>query len=353
MAKHNPVLIHTPVKGVDVEGNELTVKQSVPAQMELFQTFFTSDTESQSNTVELYDVLPLYTASRKIAGMREHGKYLPTLEREFKHRGDLYHLSLSPARIKNKNGEEKEYYPSEREELIEQALRKLCLRQNQGLYLDDMAGVRFYLRELRNELSSMGHDIKYPSLIEGLSVCRRASMRLMKHGKQKSLLDASIFPILMLNSREDWEKSPASAKCYVQFNPLITASIQSLSFRQFNYVTSMHITSMLGRWMYRRISHNYTNASYVHPYTIKASTIVRDSGMNVGTFRKAVQMIESVLEDFKKQRILSGYDKEQSHILTEKNRQKLSDVMYRLYPSMQLKDDIITANKRNQCLTKA
>jgi hypothetical protein len=87
-----------------------------------------------------------------------------------------------------------------------------------------------------------------------------------------------IFPTLLIASRMDWLAAPQEAKCYVQFNPLVTACINHLTYRQFDYILYMEYKHRLSRWLYKRLAHNYVQASLIHPYTIKMSTILRDSG---------------------------------------------------------------------------
>jgi hypothetical protein len=51
-----------------------------------------------------------------------------------------------------------------------------------------------------------------------------------------------------------------------------------LTYRQFDYDTHMRYTHRLSRWLHKRLAHNYTQAGFLHPYTIRLSTILRDSG---------------------------------------------------------------------------
>ena len=56
------------VTGIDVgQGNPVTLQKSSPTQLTLWQTFLPGDskTEDYSNTVELYDAVPKYFASKK------------------------------------------------------------------------------------------------------------------------------------------------------------------------------------------------------------------------------------------------------------------------------------------------
>jgi len=77
---------------------------------------------------------------------------------------------IRPARIIYKNGDQKEYYPSPREELVEEDLRKIACDRLKGVYLDDGAGVQFTLYELKKELRERGHDINSVDLVESLKI---------------------------------------------------------------------------------------------------------------------------------------------------------------------------------------
>ena len=72
--------------------------------------------------------------------------------------------------------------------------------------------------------------------------------------------------MVMISSRKDWKADPKNTRCYVQFNPLVTASIEALTYRQFDYETLMSYTSQLSRWFHKRLYHNYINAGMLNPY---------------------------------------------------------------------------------------
>jgi hypothetical protein len=139
MPKHRSAAVQTDrVKGKDINGQVVTLERTQPRQLSLFQTFL-SDEERYSNTIELYDAVPKYFSNHKImASMREGGKYLPVLKREFEHKSDTYILHVRPARLLYPNGAEMEHYPSPREELVEEALRKIASDRVKGVYLDSL-----------------------------------------------------------------------------------------------------------------------------------------------------------------------------------------------------------------------
>ncbi len=64
----------------------------------------------------------------QLSEIRINDIYLPVITREFQHKGNSYQVEIRPARItyKNRKEKEKEFYPTYREELIEEALRKIA-----------------------------------------------------------------------------------------------------------------------------------------------------------------------------------------------------------------------------------
>ena len=60
---------------------------------------------------------------------------------------------------------------------------------------------------------------------------------------------------------------------------LISKSVNELTYRQFNYGVLMSLPTQLARWLHKRLSHNYINASHLDSYDILFSSIQRDSGL--------------------------------------------------------------------------
>jgi hypothetical protein len=343
------------VTGIDVgQGNPVTLQKSNPTQLTLWQTFLPGDakTEDYSNTVELYDAVPKYFASKKrMAEQRQDGRFLNSLKQLFRHKGKDYVVKITPARIEEKDGSEKEYYPSWREELVEEALKKLACDQLNGVYLNGMAGVQFTLYELRKELKSRGHDIHLDDLLKSLMICRRAHIAITTRADDGSevFMDSSIFPMLLVSKRREWEKNPKGTRCYVQFNPLVTQSITRCTYRQFDYITFMAFQHQLARWFHKRLSHNYTQASVLTPYEIKMSTIVRDSALvNARRVRDQARYIAESLDELQAKQVLLHYKKK----MVEGKRGKIEDILYSLIPDPSFSDQIRKANARYKFLVK-
>ncbi|HEY5864672.1 MAG TPA: hypothetical protein VI542_03835 [Candidatus Tectomicrobia bacterium] len=330
------------VKGKDVNGNVVTLERTHPRQLALFQTFV-SDEDRYSNTIELYDAVPKYFSNPKLmASLRKDGKFLLALTREFEHKGERYTLHVRPARLIYKNGDQKEYYPSPREELVEEALRKIACDRLKGVYLDDAAGVQFTLYELKKELRERGHDINSVDLVESLKICNLTNISIQT-ADGKAIIQSPIFPTLLIASREDWLAEPKQAKCYVQFNPLVTACINRITYRQFDYILYMTYKHRLSRWLYKRLAHNYVQAGVLTPYTIRLSTILRDSGSHQSERGKDNRKrVEEALEELKEKRVLIRYEAE----ILRGQRAKVLDAKYILYPDMDFITEVKRANSR-------
>jgi hypothetical protein len=328
-------------------GNVVTLTKTLPAQLSLFQTFLDGDVDPYSNTIEFYDVVPKYFASKKrMAELRKDGVFLPTLTHDFRHNDAWYTVEIAPARLKDKRGVEKEYYPTQREELVEEALKKIACDKLNGVFLNGQAGVQFTLWELREELRRQGHGMSWPDLITSLQICRKASISITgKDAPSELYLSSSIFPILSLVGRRDWEADPKQTRCYVQFNPLVTHSLNKLTYRQFNYTTFMGLTRQLSRYLFKRLSHVYTNAAWDRPYHILLSTLVRDTQLiNARRLRDQMRYVDAVMTEFKEKYIIVSFEKE----VRTGERNAIVDVKYTLYPDMLFTSEMKKANRRNQ-----
>jgi hypothetical protein len=330
------------INGKNVDGKEITLARSRPLQLQLFQTFLPEDQDKYSNTIELYDAIPKYFPTKHVGGRRVHSTYLPILTRIFEHKTEEYKLEIRPARLSHKDGTEREYYPTHREELVEDALRRIACDRLNGVFLDDRAGVQFTLYELKKELKARGHSLNLPDIVEALRICNASSLTLLNKAGT-AIVQSPIFPVLLIASKQEWLNSPKSTRCYVQFNPLVTASINHISYRQYDYLTYMSYKHRLSRWLHKRLSHNYTQASLMTLYKIRMSTILRDSGSYFNPRGNTnAREIEKALKELIEGDILMSYKEE----FQRGQRNKIVDIMYTLYPSITFTNEVKKANAR-------
>lgn len=314
-------------------------RQEKPVQLTFFELIL-PDQRRYSNTIELYDFIPKYHWGK---AQRINGQFLKQLEREFVCRTKHYRVKIKPASIEDKDGVERYYYPSQREELVEDALRKFVC-EGHGFFLDDEAGVSFTLYQLQQELAQRGHTFNLDELKTALLICANTKLEIKSEDGSVTIV-SSIFQTLGLKTREDWQRFGQKTRAHVQFNPLVTQSIKSRNFRQLDYDRSMSFKSVIARQLHKRMSHHYTQASWQLPYTINLLTIIRDFGLT--KYEKLPNNLRDViagLEEMKKADVIMSYEVEK--ITDEKRRNKLLDAQFTLLPHPSFSGTQKAANKR-------
>jgi hypothetical protein len=320
-------------------------RQTHPEQMLLFQlTSSSPEARRYSNTIELYDAIPKYHWGN---AERIQGEFLRNLDREFEHRGTRYRVTISPAKIRARNGKEKDYYPSQREELVEDALRKLAC-DGKGVFLDDQAGVVFSLYELQRELESMGHGYNIAEIKDALMICAKASLELTNE-EGTAVVVSNLFETLGLQTREDRKNGGAKSKSFVRFNMLVTLSIKNQTFRRINYEKCMAYRSVIARRLHKRMSHYYTQASMAHPYTILLSTIIRDFGIKeYDQIRVNLFKVQEALEEMKDQEVINDYKVEK--IYSKERKNKIVDAKFTIFPHLSFVQEMVNSNAQQKRL---
>lgn len=310
-----------------------------PFQLELFELTDPEETP-YSNSVELYDAIPKFHWG---GVKRIEGKFLDTIARDFMHRGRMYKVQVSPARITGRGGVSRDHFPGVREELVEDALRKL-VAEGHGVFLDDAASVvGFTLYELQKELEKRGHGYKLADIKEALLVCAGTSIELSSADGETTMV-SHMFETLGLQTREDWKKQGKKAKAFVRFNTLVTQSIKNRTFRQINYAQSMAYKKTLARWFHKRLSHYFVQADHTNFYHLLLTTIIRDSGMKqYPRLTDNLREVKKALDEVVAAGVLDKYEIEKIH---GRPRSKIVDVKFLLHPSFKFVREMKQANKR-------
>lgn len=316
-------------------------EKSKPVQLELFELMNPAE-KDYSNTIELYDFMPKYVWG-KVERIQE--KFLEPIEREFNCRGQTYQVRIAPARIKDSDGVSRDYFPGKREELVEDALRKIATA-GQGIFLDDEAGVTFTLYQLQQELKRTGHSYSITQIKEALMVCVGTNLQLTDTTGQ-DVLASSIFDTIGLQTREDWEGQGEKTKAFVRFNAMVTTSIRRRTFRQFNYEISMSYQNVISRQLHKRISHHFTQAGFAKPFTILLSTVIRDFGLTAyEKISHNLRDVKKALNEMVEKSVLFKFEQEKIH--DENKRNKIADVRLILHPHPSFISEVIGANKKQK-----
>jgi hypothetical protein len=179
-------------------------------QLSLFQDFLCNTNEERdrlSNAIDLWDSVPRYSVNRKAANKaRENGEFPETYMTAFQHRGRSYGCTISPANVKDLEGNRGYFYPGATEELVEDALRKLATDQHSGFFdkPNYRSGVVFSLYALREELAKRGHARSYQQIVMALNILSGSIIEIeSKNGeKGEALVKSPYLPSLVAVSKK-------------------------------------------------------------------------------------------------------------------------------------------------------
>ena len=320
-------------------------------QLNLFQGFLANtgdEREALSNAVDLWDSIPRYAVSRvRMNALRTPEGFLAVMELPFHYRGRELTARIYPAQVKGGEGKWTSYYPSAREELVEHALRKISTEQQAGFFDQPSyrSGARFSLHQLRQELEQQGHSLRYDELVQALDILSLSSIEIEGTTAEgdEAFARSTYLAALSGVRRRDYE-ADRSAKWAAQFHPLVTQSIDQVTYRQFNYQRLMRCSTQLSRWLIGQLVLKYTQAALSNSFEMRYSTIKRDSALLNGykKERQAVAALDAAWQELKSLGALTLVKRAELRGL----RSKLEDVTYTLHPSREFTTEQKAANRR-------
>ena len=284
-------------------------------------------------------------------------------------RGKHYLAEILPAQIKDvKSGRERLVFPGSREELVERALRFIAVQQIAKIKLtaDLQTGgqaitVFFSLSMLRRHLEELGHGFKLNEIKEALDILSGTMIELSsgeedhlesKKGKwanrRKNFIKATILSNYS-GAFDHCDISGEKSHAAMTFHPLASQAILGLAYFPINHTR----VSTLKRPLTSRISHNYRQArksGYVHNegYHIALKTILEERGLpRKSRLRDNVDSVREALAEMTQRRILAemqAYDEKLTYAST-KGRPKIVEAVWRLFPSCQFVDEVISGNR--------
>ena len=326
---------------VDVEDIEGLPDWSDDDQTEQMELFASATSEHTTNTIHLYDIAPKYTYDN-----RER----PVHESAFARRGMRvsnfeYEVEVQAARIERAPNDEVLMYPSEREEFIEDSLRKLATTGN-GVFINGEAGVRFTLYQLRNELKKHGHTYSWDQLREGLYVLRRAGLKITSKKTGESWEENFLSRLVEGGSRVS-EDGTRYEPWYASFHKLVTKSIIDLTYRQMNYPRLMAIKGQLARYIYKRMVSLYTFADMDKPYQPSLLQIMEESGRGMSPeMKNNIKAVNRAFDQLREE----GAILKAEEVQRLRKGNKVINIRYNLYPTKALVDEIIAANRQQKAL---
>ncbi len=302
---------------------------------QLMLSLFENDNSQYSNLIDIYDMLPKYTPfDRKSTDLAQAERV-----RECRLGNISYKVIIRPAIMRDEERNQNILiYPGEREELIEFALRKFAV-EGQAKLNGEEIGVSFTLYQLQNELKKRKHSYSFGEIREGLLVLRGATLECYS-ADGSTVISSGFFSTVALTTREDWKKNGKS-NCIAIFNPLVTRSVMTMSWRPYNYIVNMAMNSPLARFLHKKMSHNYRQASVDVPYSFHLVRFLAESERGLSKrMSENVRAMKNALEHGIKHKVIQKYDFDKIQ-----DGKAILDVKITIYPHQDFVNDIIAANK--------
>ena len=321
--------------------NEYRKSRDKTLELSTLPNLYDSIRDNYSTTTELYDIVPKYIHD-DVEKLRTSDGLLKPITRNFVFKKQEMVLNIIPAYLFDK---QKACFPSVREEIIEDVLKKLATDPAKNEFLDNRLSVKFTLYELWKELKQIKHEYSYAQIRESLQILAKTNLEI-SNSDDKISFCSNMFETLgriNCNSKEENEISEEeySKKViyFVRFNSLVSESIKNKTWRIINYKQCMSYKKVVSRWLHKRISNMFLIGDVKVPYHILLSTIIRDSGMaEYKQLRDSKRHVISCLEEMIK---VGSIDRYEMETVYDKHKQnKIEDVKFSLYISQSFYDDI-------------
>ena len=351
-------------------------------QYDLFTTFFGTDETQFSNTIELWDAIPKYAVSARSQNelRSKDGRLLPhkqpfvyatriggqRVERTC--RVEIQPVFIENAVVDKQTGKTRgvDFYPSVDEELVEEVIRKIFADQRCGLHDPGQPSswVRFSLKQIARELKKQRRSRSTIEIRQSLEILKKCHIALYIENNKDPIYSGPILSEVLVAPNEQL-LDDSSLTWIVRLPSLVSESVNAISYRQFNYGLLMTMKSQLARWLHKRLSHNYTNASRIDPYMILLSTIERDSGLlsftrtvktksrttGIETIRtspytvRKIKTLETAFEELAKHSVIletNGWERVKEH----RKGKQVTDILYSLRAHPRFVTEVKAANAR-------
>lgn len=317
-------------------------EDSSDQQFDLFKSFVSNDASEASNSMEIWESIPKYffTASQVSKIVPEKGQPDP-FEWSYTNRGRGFKVVVQPALIKEKDGSYKAYFPSSKEELIENALIKILSEQDYGGHSSkkNETWVRFSLRMIYKELKKAKKTEDINRIKLGIKILSRCVISVYDDNDNE-VWSGQILQDLITQTRSDYLEN-GNALHVARLPIFISRAITNLEVRQYNYKRSMGLKGQLARWIHKRLVHRYTYASLVKSHNFKFSSLKQSGLLQLKTEADARKKVIKALDELKDNNIINGYE-----VLPYKQGKKVIDVKYVLQASIDFISEQKASNKR-------
>lgn len=338
---------------------EISAKNSAQLSLWNFLIDPINDAGKVTKAIQLWDGLPIYTTSkRKQSADRNEDGVLKPIEFEFEAilpvgqsiesfnsgtkepatRIEVGKIEISPAILKvGKNKDIKYFFPSDREQKIEHALRVISLRaENREIKQEGLIVVNFTLNMIRTLLSEHKCFMTIAEIVESLYILKKADLKIKTETFE---YNGGVLIELGITTKEKYEENPHQ-ECFATFNRTISNEIINGLNREIMLAPCFQLTG-LSKWLWLRMATVFTYAGEGQSFNIMYSTIKKqsmrctypDGFKNYAFVEKEIQNLldANLLKDVK--------------IVKTKKGNKMVDIKYIAYASDEFAQHIKKSNK--------
>ena len=309
-------------------------------QYDLFSQFVTNDSESVSNTIELWESIPKYFFTpAQVKKLRTPDGLASPFKQPYVFKGIDCEVTIHPALIEQEGGYFKAFFPGVTEELVEEALKKILADQNYGIHdpIKSETWVKFSLKMVQRELERRGKSRSISEVKHAIQVMSLTNLTLSKGKKQ--LWSGSILQDLLTVDREEY-KDDFKALHAARLPLFISNAIDKLEYRQFNIDRLMNLNTQLTRWLYKRLIHRYKQADIANNYHFRFLTVKEESNyLGAKLERQNRHKMAESLKQLKAEGVLSNYEVEEI-----KEGRSIVDVKYTVTASLDFRKEQKAAN---------
>lgn len=335
-----------------------------PEQLALFKN---KVSDSFSNTIELYDAFPKYV----------HGKYttfreqdlppekhviqrrfsLPVKDDEGRRFLQHFYLKLTPAVIIRTKGDKTERvfaYPSYREMLVEDVIRKIAMDAGgNGKVTEGKVGCSFTIRQIRRILEKAGHSMKHGDVVEAINVLNKCSMEygyIEDDGKTKVSGRSPLFPEVAFRTANEIIED-GDCQSYVSFHRLVNKSIVDMTFRNYDFETCIGYKTGISNYLHKRLSQRFVQASRETSYRLTLNEFAEGASISEETPTKEKnRILKEALEELKKSGVVLDY--EVTPVTDRNDKRRRIDTIFMIKVTDNFISNTIKANVLSKTLLK-
>jgi hypothetical protein len=315
---------------------------------------------NSSNTIEVLDALPRFffrAHKRDEIQFVDRAKDLAAnILTRVQIKGATWEMSLAPALIKSAEGNTRRF-PGPREEFIDHTLRRLAAQHPECLFqFSGALALKTHLSMIRRDLAAHGHGFKLIEIHEGLQTMAGSTFEARNldeelSSRRRRRRGDTMGLIRYIYDRDD--SDDGDGQVIIVFHELFYQSLRDATYKQLNYDKYSSLSNGLARWIYQRISHEFTPdfpdkkpEDEQTPYSFSLTFIRTNAPVRQKTTRRLVDDIQEALDELKAFKILRTWTETVKCQPSGRGRPKIADVMFSCWLTEQTALEILEVLKR-------